>query len=184
MLRAERSVCEGARRSPPFFKRFTVRGARIRFFDSDSEIVWNELSLERGISLVPVEDIGTEHLVSEVAELRSVYVAEPPYVFLHVSVVESPVDDIVVWAIRRNCQWALVHAVGTDPIADTIAEITLALGVRSVIFRWEARRLSLVKHYLLRSIGRRSAIPLDVMRLLRCKQDDSHSPKVLMQLIP
>ena len=76
-------------------------------------------------------------------------------------------SGLVVWAVCRCDEWALIHAAASALVADTIVEIALALPVNAISFIWEPRRLSLAKHYLLRCIGKRSAIPLDTMWLLR-----------------
>jgi hypothetical protein len=71
-------------------------GANVRFYDSQSAIVWNELSAEAALSLVPVREIGTDQLTSEIETLHRVYTNEPPYVFLHVSVSETETHGVVL----------------------------------------------------------------------------------------
>jgi hypothetical protein len=66
-------------------------------------------------------------------------------------------------------------------VADTIVEISMALPVKAVYFIWEPQRLSLAKHYLLRWIGKRTAIPLDTMWLLRRERSIKELPRVLIR---
>jgi hypothetical protein len=143
-----------------------VASANIRFFDSQSALVWNELSSGQAFNLIPVRDVGADQLTCELTELRRIYGSESPHVFLHVSETESDTDGVVVWAVRRS-GWTLLHAVASAPIADTIVEIALALPIKAVFFVWEPHRFSLAKYYLLRCIGRRTAVPLDTMWQIR-----------------
>lgn len=165
----------------PSLSRLTnlVACVRIRYYDSESAVVWNELERGRPIKLVPVEDISSDRRISELTGLQRAYVSDPPYVFLHASEADDPTDGVVVWAIRPAPESALIHAVSSAPIADTIAAIALSLPVESVFFVWQPRRLSLMRHYALRFLGRRSAVPLDVRWLLR-----RNSPKVFIRTEP
>lgn len=145
-------------------------------------MVWNELSAEREIGLIPVEGIEPERLTSELVDVRAGYTSESPHVFLHVTMTESDRNDIVVWAVRRRTDWALVHAVSSTTVAETIVNIACCLPVRSIHFIWSPTRLSLVKHYLFRFLGRESSIPLDVKRLLRRRSGGGMRPEVLIRL--
>lgn len=129
---------------------------------------------------MPVRDLGTEQFTREIAALRRIYTGAPPYVFLHVSIAETETAGVVVWAVRRSDEWALIHATGSAPVADTIVEIALALPVNAVYFIWEPQRLSLAKHYLLRWMGKRTAIPLDTMWLIR-RKSSKEVPRVLIR---
>jgi hypothetical protein len=139
----------------------------IRFFDSDAAAAWSDLSAARAVSLLPVDEVDGDYRAADLADLRRAYGDHSPYVFVHVTAADRPRDEIVVWADHLNRESALVLALSSAPVADTLVQIALHLPVESVFFVWEPRRLSLVKHYLLRSIGRRSAVPLDVLWLLR-----------------
>jgi hypothetical protein len=161
-----------------------VRRENIRFFDSESAIVWSELSTGQAFNLIPVRDVTADRLTCERSVLQRFYASEPPYVFLHVSVAESETGGVVVWAVRRGGDWALLHAVASTPVADTIAQIALSLPVRSVFFVWDPHRLSLAKHYLLRCIGKRTAVPLDTVWLIRRAANGKEPPKILIRCAP
>jgi hypothetical protein len=173
------------RMSPHGFRRSEIKHRRnIRFYDSQSAMLWNELSAAPALSLVPVSDIGKTRLTSEVETLSRIYTGEPPYVFVHVSVTEGETDGVVVWAVRHSCEWTLLHAVASAPIADTITAVALALPVKAVHFVWDPQRLSLAKHYLLRCFGKRTAVPLDTMWLIECAKNGKNAPKVLIRCAP
>ena len=182
--RHEKRAGEGDEHFAPDLSNGTEAVGRttIRFFDSQSALVWDELSSQRDLSLVPVRDLGTEQFAREIAALQSIYTGKSsPYVFLHVSAAENDICGTVVWAVRRADEWTLIHAATSSPVADTIVEIALALPVKAVCFIWEPQRLSLAKHYLLRCIGKRTAIPLDAMWLLRRESNGKELPRVLIR---
>ena len=155
--------------------------AKIRFDDNSSAVVWQELSAESGLGLVPVRDIETKQLMSEIDTLRNVYTSDPRYVFLHVSVSERETNGVVVSAIAQSYEYTLLHAVASAPVADTIAAIALALPVNAVYFIWNPHRLSLARHYLLRWMGKRTAFPLDTMWLIQRENTGKEAPQVLIR---
>jgi hypothetical protein len=158
-----------------------VNRRKIRFFDSQSAIVLDELSSsEQALTLVPVREISANRMASDIKTLHRLHTTSPPYVFLHVSVSENDTDEILVWAARRSTDWALLHAISSEPIADTIAEIALSLPVKSVFFVWSQRRLSLAKHYLLRCVGKRTAVPLDTLWLVGRAANGRKPPNVFI----
>jgi hypothetical protein len=150
----------------------------IRFYDSDSAIVWEELQRGRQIRLLPVEDISSDRRILELIGLEESYLTQPPYVFLHVGLAEDPTDGIVVWALRTGPDTALIHAVSSTPVAQTIAAIALKLPVEAIFFVWQPRRFSLMRYHILRLLEKPSAVPLDVRTLLRRVSAFGEAPEV------